>query len=491
MRSRLRRHLGFLFEEKDPDLHLLSAAQAVAKRRATKFLPPEMTPLSFALLLLHIGAELEHALMVEYLYAGYSLGGPQVPEEHRPEVQRWQETILGVAKEEMGHLITVQNLLRCMGGPLNLDREDYPWDSELYPYPFELEPLTRKSLAKYVVAESPADWEGEEADHIRALAKASAGRPVERVGVLYGRLRDLLADEGAIPDEAFRGSTYPYQANWDEWGRGYHAGKRGNTTGGVMPQTPNVLVMPIASRDDALAAVDAITTQGEATSMSSHDAPSHFARFLRIFRAYPKHYTPSRRAATNPYVTTSLGGEPPESELTHPAAQANAAADESEAPPARECIRMEITHPETQLWAHLCNVRFQLLLHCLLRTFEYAGSLDPLSSTTPRGLLVHATFGEMYNLRALSTLLVESPLNKSGDGQCAGPPFQLPYVMRLPVDEIDRWHTLRELLRSCCLIADKLEPMTTPQRRSYLAAMRHTDGETGKLIETVLRHLED
>ena len=56
--------------------------------------------------------------------------GP-VPEAQRPAVRAWQETILGVAKEEMGHLVTVQNLHTALGLPLNLDREDYPWGSEV------------------------------------------------------------------------------------------------------------------------------------------------------------------------------------------------------------------------------------------------------------------------------------------------------------------------------------------------------------------------
>jgi rubrerythrin len=51
--------------------------------------------------------------------------GAQVPHEHRAEVSRWREIILGIAKEEMGHLMTVQIFLRCLGGPLNLDREDF------------------------------------------------------------------------------------------------------------------------------------------------------------------------------------------------------------------------------------------------------------------------------------------------------------------------------------------------------------------------------
>jgi hypothetical protein len=48
-------------------------------------------------------------------------------------VRCWQEVILGIAKEEMAHLITVQNVLRLIGGPLNLDRNDYPWDAPFYP----------------------------------------------------------------------------------------------------------------------------------------------------------------------------------------------------------------------------------------------------------------------------------------------------------------------------------------------------------------------
>jgi len=56
----------------------------------------------------------------------------------------------------MGHLATVQNLLTTIGGPLSFDREDYPIiDPELWPFPFQLEPLTKKSLAKYVLAEMP------------------------------------------------------------------------------------------------------------------------------------------------------------------------------------------------------------------------------------------------------------------------------------------------------------------------------------------------
>lgn len=47
--------------------------------------------------------------------------------------------ILTFAKEEMGHLLTVQNCLCLLGGPLSFEREDYPWDTPYYPFEFCLE----------------------------------------------------------------------------------------------------------------------------------------------------------------------------------------------------------------------------------------------------------------------------------------------------------------------------------------------------------------
>jgi hypothetical protein len=204
MRSKVRRHIGLLLQTSVAQRSLLSAgltrAKAGAAEQATSAsVPEELTAHQYAIFLLHIAAGIEHALMVEYLYAAFSLGGGQVPVTRRTEVSQWREVILGIAKEEMGHLMTVQNLLRCLGGPLNLDREDFPSDSDFYPFPFKLEPLTRKSLAKYVVTESPEDWSGPEADEIKALAQQglSGTSSIHRVGALYNTIEALFADEAA------------------------------------------------------------------------------------------------------------------------------------------------------------------------------------------------------------------------------------------------------------------------------------------------------
>ena len=121
-------------------LHLKPApTRAAVKREASgkSSLPPkpaEMSWRDYLVLLLHIGAELEHCLMVEYLYAAYSLGGDQVPKDARSQqmIRRWRDLILSVAREEMGHLLSVQNLLCLLGGPVTFDRQDFPWDTVFY-----------------------------------------------------------------------------------------------------------------------------------------------------------------------------------------------------------------------------------------------------------------------------------------------------------------------------------------------------------------------
>src|SRR4051794_23120609 len=127
------------------------------------------SPLDKAKILLESAAEIEHALMVQYLYAAYSLKssaevtdsgqrGVLIDEVDEPREfgDSWPLTIKEVAREEMGHLMTVQNLLLLLGLQPNLEREDFPPRKDLYPFALHLEPLTQRSLAKYEVAEAPS-----------------------------------------------------------------------------------------------------------------------------------------------------------------------------------------------------------------------------------------------------------------------------------------------------------------------------------------------
>jgi hypothetical protein len=467
MRPKIRRHLGLLFEETRPP-KLLMAAKAESKAEFP--VPVGFTPHRYAVFLLHVAAEIEHALMVQYLYAAFSLGGSEVPADHWIQVSEWREIILGIAKEEMGHLMTVQNVLRCLGGPLNIDREDFPWDSEFYPFPFKLEPLTRQSLAKYVYAEAPSDWSGVEAKEVRALAEQGTGNPtspIHHVGTLYKAIEDLLSDKTLIKDEDFRDSTFPYQANWDEWGRGYRGGERGNSTKAAMAGTPDVLLIPVVARTDSVSALQKIASQGEANPTAADDAPSHFARFLRIFRKFPKDnsWSPSRKVPVDPIVLSE-------------AQDSESGIDWGGTP---------ITHPESKLWAHLFNIRYEALLTNLLHTFEYPNNVTAVSQTTPRGQLLHSTFGEMYNIRALSGILVQMPLAPDNSPLMAGPPFQIPYTLKLPTDAVDRWRTHLDLLQVSIALTDCLSAMPGQRHAAYLRTLREADGQLIAMIEPILR----
>jgi hypothetical protein len=224
MRFSQRRHIGSA--ALSPRAVRLAVASPGAGRESAPF-EREFAPRGYVAFLLHMDAQIEHGLMVQYLYAAYSLGGPQVPPEHRDMVRCWREILLGVAKEEMGHLVTVLNVLRLIDAPLSLERDDYPWSTPFYPFPFALEPLTLDSLAKYVYAESPKDWTGPQADEIRVRVKQGVVNP-HRVGELFEALIARMKDSAYLAESAFQPATTEFQAAFSEWGRGYPQGKRGN-----------------------------------------------------------------------------------------------------------------------------------------------------------------------------------------------------------------------------------------------------------------------
>ncbi|MGH9277407.1 MAG: ferritin-like domain-containing protein [Acidimicrobiales bacterium] len=359
---------------------------------ATVDKPDEFGWWDWTVFLLHTAAEVEHALLVQYLYAAYSL----------PTSSPMQRTITGIAKEEMGHLLTVQNLLRFIGGPLNFEREDFPIRTFLYPFPLRLEPLSKTSLAKYVTAEMPAEAaSSEEIQEIVALATAAAGgMGVNRVGVVYDALAAVFADGAKLPDTDFRPDTAGgAQGNPQEW----------FAFGGL-------IVRAVRTRGEAVAALRAVGEQGEGSGTPPAGAPkSHFDKFLEIYRTFPE-TSPALAIPVDPNTRRVLTTD-------------------------ATLERGRITHPTTRLWAHLFNVRYRMSLLDLSHALHVTGPL--------REDLRDWTFAEMRALRGLARKLVTLPLKETpaeGDAPLAGPPFELPFTLALPDNERDRWRTHRALL---------------------------------------------
>ncbi|MFG6486207.1 ferritin-like domain-containing protein [Roseateles sp. BYS78W] len=494
-RQQVLRHLG---EGRQRRAGFAAAVEATAHPS----IPPEFSPRDYVAYLLSIDAEIEHCLMVQYLYGAYSMGGPQVPPEYRELVREWQEVILGIAKEEMGHLMSVQNVLRLIGAPLHLERDDYPWDTPFYPFPFMLEPLSLDSLAKYVFTESPENWHGGAlGDEIRARVAAQADNP-HKVAELFGVLIPLIQNQHVLPDEIFDANTWPCQADWAEWGRGYQGGQRGNLTRSGIPNTPDVLVVPLASRDDAAAALTAVATQGEATS---GDQPSHFVRFLAIYvemlaalegrTITPEQWDAAKPADMGATTWRSAYREERLKRCSHRAGWAPARAvainpyvtlDTAALPEQGDTPTTPITHPESRLWAHLQNVRYRMLLDFLSHSFILYGGLRSAGRMTPRGTIINAAFGEMYNLRALAEVLMSSPASDNPADGLAGPPFQTPYTLNSPNSERDRWRGHLDRLQASRTLIDSLLAICADSRKPYLFALREADEKLVQLATTIL-----
>ncbi|MGA8939713.1 MAG: ferritin-like domain-containing protein [Acidobacteriaceae bacterium] len=450
----------------DQALHNL-AAHNVSRNR-------DMSWLRFLVQLLRLGSSLEHELMVQYLYAAYSLGGPQVPEKYRPTVHQWQETLLTVAREEMGHLMTVQNVLTFLGQDVDFARGEYPWNVTFFAY----EPLTRGSLACYVFAEMNDLDEFEEREEITNLAmqhlglKGDPARALLPVGDLYCAVIELMGDEGKIPDYDLRGESFQSQATWDDWGRGYKPNPRPLDPQGNLINAPEkenqshatVLVEPIATRTQAVDALMAVSIQGEGPWLGSDPKieKSHFDRLIQMYRQLSRiekeqHGKPcwALPVPTNPSV--------------------------------QEGDKSYISAKHSQDWAVLFNIRYRMLLFCLTHVFRLARETRP-DEPSVRGASIPRVFSEMYNLKTISRILVQMPLTDDPkDPRRAGPPFYLPHDHALPPADIDAWCKHLDLLRLSRQLCHEILPKERiPQNKTFLLALLDLDQERIERIEGII-----
>lgn len=113
-------------------------------------------PLLELVRLLREATEVEHALLVQYLYAAFSVK-PQYARIVGSGFPVSARNLLGVAVQEMQHLDDVNQMLVALGASPNLIRQDFPYEPAIYPFAFNLEPMSPTSLAKYVWTEAPAN----------------------------------------------------------------------------------------------------------------------------------------------------------------------------------------------------------------------------------------------------------------------------------------------------------------------------------------------
>jgi hypothetical protein len=150
--------------------------------------------------LLKEGAELEQDLMIQYLYSAYSIKPAYAGLVGEPVSNA--TSFMGVIIQEMQHLGGVNRLLVELGAAPVLTRQDFPYETDIYPFKFELAPLSSVSLAKYTFVEADQTRLGhvrsQSSDSVRLVdrMKTTLGGSVDanHVGELYDAIIDMLAE---------------------------------------------------------------------------------------------------------------------------------------------------------------------------------------------------------------------------------------------------------------------------------------------------------
>jgi Ferritin-like len=357
----------------------------------------ELPPVRAVRVMLRSAAEVEHQLFLQYLYAASSLRDPLAA-----------GIVADIAVEEMGHLLTVNNLLIALDGDPYFGRgPDNPTTPTSDPFAFKLRAASQSTLAMFTAAESPSpttlnSWFARvELARILNIADTPLGRhPVQRVGALYQRIVELLTSESSL-DEAFASATlyFSIQASHREaWS---HAGV-----------SRRMIVEPISNRKEAIIALNKIMTQGEGFF---NDDQSHFTRFRRAYRgmllprAFPSVFhallTTDRSNPALRGLWRALGLYSPDFDALEPGGKLASALP-----------------PTLQALTNLLNTRYQLLLVRLYEIFAPNG-------VTARNIRIDSALREMRFV--LSPLMDCIRQNVAAGGTCPSlyvlPPYFDPH----------------------------------------------------------------
>jgi photosystem II stability/assembly factor-like uncharacterized protein len=408
-------------------------------------LSPWPTPLQKADVLLQKAAEVEHALMVQYLYARFSLkaAADVTDPQQKTSLTAWRSLLFQIAKEEMAHLMVIQNLRLFLDQRPSFERDDFPIPKAVFPFMLRLEKLTQQSLSKYVVAEAPLEPENvPNFPVIVQQATGAAGMPVNHVGVFYALLGVVFASgTQEVEQDASQGDSwysmvrqiaylaYCQQSPSTAWHlpdgvlHPESQTRQASGTDWIRLPNPGMRVPVVASRQAAKDALRDIGLQGEGPAQAP-DMMSHFQRFLAIYTGSQAGTLPF--PAADPWPTLDVPTDPRVS-------------DDTSDPNA-------ITNPVAKDWATLANQRYGLLLGFLEQYF--------LTNPADRAFLIDFAIDEMHFLSALSKRLVA--LDRGTGGGKAALPFTLPGPIHLPPQPEQQWQLLIDRVSAAIALEEQI-----------------------------------
>ena len=400
-------------------------------------------------------AELEHALLCQYLYAAFSLktaDQPGVDAGRQEAVERWRTVLLRISADEMLHWALVNNLLTAVGSAPYVSRPNLPHQAKGYPSGVQLAllPFGERALRHFVYLERPEGMEGvdgEGFDHrgpvLAPMSEAELvprGQEFATVSHLYRSIEaGLVALAGRLGEDGLfigppRAQATEAAFRWPD-------------------------LVPIRDLATATGAVDRIVEQGEGARGEWSSA--HYGRFLTVLEEYLQ-----ARAADPGFAPA------------HPVTAAGVRPVEGVEPEVR------ITDPATAAVSDLFNVVYELLLQMLVRYFAFGHETDEQLQ-----VLADACVTLMFvAIKPLGLLLAMLPVGPSQPGATAGANFQLAYrASFLLPHRRAAWVRFRERLEETAQFADAID--AEPDARVVLDrvadALRSLAERLGAHIEPV------
>jgi len=342
-------------------------------------------------------AQIEHMIMCQYLYACFSLKTDPdegLTAEQAEAVARWQETMTGIAIEEMLHLALVMNVMTAIGAAPSLSRPNFPRHSQFLPpgVEFALLPFGADALTHFLYLERPEGME-----RMDAAEFVPAAPPPEPVG--QAEVMPRIQGFSTV-GHLYRGIEQGLSDLADRLGqRVLFVGEpRAQATPDRFRWPQLIAVTDLAS---AHAALDEIIEQGEGARGDWR--PAHYGRFFGIWNEYQK-----------------LRQQYPSFEPARPVMPAF-----TQQPFDIDEPQPQPTDAVTREVAELFSLGYEVLLQVLTRFFTHTDETDEQLDA-----LVQAAFGLMTGvLRPLGTALTRLPAGPENPGRTAGPAFQMYYQM--------------------------------------------------------------
>jgi truncated hemoglobin YjbI len=342
-------------------------------------------------------AELEHALMCEYLFAAFSLKrsvDEGLTADQLAAVERWRSVILLVAKQEMLHLAINCNLVTSLGVSPHLSRPNLPQPARHYPpgVLLTLLPFSEQSLRHFVYLERPEGMDFDDAEGLAAMNRAVPVIGEEDTEKIAPHLQEF-----ATVGHLYRSIEAGFRHLADKIGEDQlFLGPASAQAGGALFGWSQL--EPITSVDAAVRAIETIVEQGEGPRGDWRNA--HFGRFLGVLDEY------LAMMEANPGLEVARPVLPA---LVRP-------------PEGGEGADL-ITDQSTAAIADLGNVAYEVLLQLLYRLLSHIDESDDQIKT-----LADVGVRLMFDvIEPLGELLTTLPVGPEHPGRTAGPSFELFY----------------------------------------------------------------